>query len=166
MNPVNISKPQLIQEADLITLQKLFTTIVRADRFCEGFMKENIDNGVILNLLLRLESIMDKTIDRSLGAILGLAVGDSMGMPLEFSPPGTFKPVNDMIGGGPFNLDPGMWTDDTSLALCLAESLTESEGFDPIDQLTRYTRWLKDGHLSVNGKSSNWQHHPPGPEKI
>ncbi|HHX99825.1 MAG TPA: ADP-ribosylglycohydrolase family protein [Methanothermobacter sp.] len=114
-------------------------------------MKKNIDNGVILNLLLRLESIRDDTVNKFLGSILGLAVGDAMGMPLEFSPPGTFQPVNDMIGGGPFNLGPGMWTDDTSMALCLAESLTECEGFNPIGQLTRYTRWLKEGHLSVNG---------------
>lgn len=86
------------------------------------------------------------------GSILGLAVGDSMGVPLEFTDPGCFQPVNDMIGGGPFNLDPGMWTDDTSMALSLAESLTETGKFDPVDQLTRYLRWYKEGHLSVTGE--------------
>jgi ADP-ribosylglycohydrolase len=58
------------------------------------------------------------------GTILGVAEGDSMGVPLDFTFPGSFQPLNDMIGGGPFNLDPGMWTDDTSLALCLAERIT------------------------------------------
>lgn len=90
--------------------------------------------------------------DKFSGAILGLAVGDAVGVPLEFKNPGTFQPVNDMIGGGPFNLQPGMWTDDTSLALCLAESLTEKEKFDPRDQLQRYLKWYQEGHLSVNGR--------------
>ena len=59
------------------------------------------------------------------GALLGLAVGDALGTTLEFTPPGTFEPVTDMVGGGPFGLEPGQWTDDTSMALCLAESLVE-----------------------------------------
>lgn len=54
-----------------------------------------------------------------------------------------------MIGGGPFNLEPGMWTDDTSLALCLIDSLIHKQGFDPIDQLSRYLRWYQEGYLSV-----------------
>lgn len=90
--------------------------------------------------------------DKFHGTIIGLVVGDCMGVPLDFTDPGTFQPVNDMIGGGPFNLDPGMWTDDTSMALCLAESLIISRKFDPADQLRRYLRWYKEGHLSVNGE--------------
>jgi ADP-ribosyl-[dinitrogen reductase] hydrolase len=90
--------------------------------------------------------------DRYRGALLGLAAGDALGMPLEFRPPGSFKPVSDMTGGGPFGLKPGQWTDDTSMALCLAESLVEKQGFDPIDQLERYLRWLRHGHMSSIGK--------------
>ena len=67
------------------------------------------------------------TLDRYRGALLGLAAGDALGTTLEFSPPGTFTPITDMVGGGPFNLAPGQWTDDTSMALCLAESLLESQ---------------------------------------
>lgn len=94
---------------------------------------------------------MNKEIkDRFQGAILGLAVGDALGVPLEFKDPGTFQPVEDMIGGGPFDLLPGMWTDDTSMALCLAESLTEKGKFDPVDQLTRYLKWYREGYLSAN----------------
>jgi len=86
------------------------------------------------------------------GAMLGLAVGDAVGTTLEFKPPGSFNKIDDMVGGGPFHLATGEWTDDTSMALCLAESLIEKGGFDPIDQLQRYTRWAKHGHLSSNGR--------------
>jgi ADP-ribosyl-[dinitrogen reductase] hydrolase len=54
--------------------------------------------------------------DRYRGALLGLAVADALGTALEFKSPGTFKPITDMIGGGPFGLQPGQWTDDTSIA--------------------------------------------------
>jgi ADP-ribosylglycohydrolase len=56
-----------------------------------------------------------------------------------------------MVGGGPFNLVPGLWTDDTSLELCLAESLIECQGMDLSDQITRYVRWFSHGYLSSTG---------------
>jgi len=56
-----------------------------------------------------------------------------------------------MVGGGPFGLEPGEWTDDTSMALCLAESLIEKQGFDAIDQMERYVLWHREGHLSSTG---------------
>lgn len=89
---------------------------------------------------------------RYLGCLVGLAVGDALGTTLEFKPPGSFEPISDMVGGGPFGLRPGEWTDDTSMALCLAESLIENRGFDPIDQLERYVRWFREGHLSSTGR--------------
>jgi ADP-ribosylglycohydrolase len=92
-----------------------------------------------------------KKIERYRGCLLGLAIGDALGTTLEFKPPGSFTPITDMIGGGPFNLAPGQWTDDTSMALCLAESLIECKGFDPKDQMERYIRWWKEGHLSSTG---------------
>ena len=67
---------------------------------------------------------MITTRERYRGALLGLAAGDAVGTTVEFSPPGTFPPVTDMVGGGPFRLQAGEWTDDTSMALCLAESLS------------------------------------------
>ena len=93
-----------------------------------------------------------KTNSKFRGAMLGLAVGDALGTTLEFKSPGSFEPLTDMVGGGPFRLKAGEWTDDTSTALCLAESLVEKRGFDPIDQLERYTRWAEHGHLSSNGR--------------
>ena len=90
--------------------------------------------------------------DKYRGALLGLAVGDALGTTLEFKAPGTFKPITGMIGGGPFDLEPGQWTDDTSVALCLAESLIEKRSFDPKDQMDRYCRWRDPGYLSSTGR--------------
>jgi ADP-ribosyl-[dinitrogen reductase] hydrolase len=86
------------------------------------------------------------------GCLLGLAAGDALGTSVEFMPPGSFEPLVDIIGGGKFNLEPGEWTDDTSMALCLAESLIEKLEFDPIDQLERYLNWYRTGYLSSNGR--------------
>ena len=89
--------------------------------------------------------------ERFLGALLGLAVGDAVAAPTQFRRPGSFLPVGDMVGGGPFNLPPGGWSDDTAMALCLAESLLE-RGFDPADQSERYRRWQREGYLSATGR--------------
>ena len=91
------------------------------------------------------------TQDRFRGCLLGLAAGDSLGTTLEFKSPGSFEPIDDMVGGGPFGLQAGQWTDDTSMALCLATSLIERGGFDPVDQMERYVRWYRDGYLSATG---------------
>ena len=64
-------------------------------------------------------------VERYKGSLLGLATGDALGAPIEFLPPGTFSKLEDMIQGGSFNLEKGQWTDDTSMALCLAMSLIE-----------------------------------------
>ncbi|OGD57277.1 ADP-ribosylglycohydrolase [Candidatus Bathyarchaeota archaeon RBG_13_52_12] len=90
-------------------------------------------------------------LSRFRGSLLGLAVGDALGAPVEFEPRGSFAPITGLRGGGPFNLRAGDWTDDTSLALCLAESLVERRGFDPRDQAERYVRWWKEDHLSCTG---------------
>ena len=86
------------------------------------------------------------------GCMIGLAAGDALGTTVEFKSPGSFSPLTDMVGGGPFGLEPGQWTDDTSMALCLAESLVEKQGFDPKDQMERYCRWYREGYLSSNGR--------------
>jgi ADP-ribosyl-[dinitrogen reductase] hydrolase len=93
----------------------------------------------------------DDTRNRIRGALIGLAVGDALGTTLEFKRPGAFQPIQDIVGGGPFGLAPGQWTDDTSMALCLAESLIECRGFDPHDQVTRYVKWWREGRLSSTG---------------
>jgi len=94
---------------------------------------------------------MDKS-ERFRGCLIGLAVGDAVGTTVEFSAPGTFMPLVNMIGGGPFGLEPGQWTDDTSMALCLAESLIACRCMNARDQMERYRRWWREGYLSSNGK--------------
>ncbi len=88
--------------------------------------------------------------DRRAGCLLGLATGDALGTTLEFTRPGNFKPMTDMVGGGPFHLEAGQWTDDTSMALCLAASLIEC-GFNLRDQIERFVRWWKEGYFSSTG---------------
>ena len=85
------------------------------------------------------------------GCLVGLAVGDAVGTTLEFKTPGTFEPLDDMVGGGPYRLQPGQWTDDTSMALCLAESLVTYEGFNASHQMDLYVRWWREGYLSSTG---------------
>lgn len=85
------------------------------------------------------------------GCLLGLAVGDALGTTVEFRPRGSFERLTDMVGGGPFHLAPGQWTDDTSMALCLAESLVTCRGFNADDQMRRYCRWAEEGYLSSTG---------------
>lgn len=86
------------------------------------------------------------------GSLLGLATGDALGTTLEFTLPNRFEPITDMIGGGAFHLKPGQWTDDTSMALCLAESLITCKGFDGRDQMYRYAAWYQDGYMSSTGR--------------
>ncbi|TLZ23975.1 MAG: hypothetical protein E6K25_16825 [Gammaproteobacteria bacterium] len=90
--------------------------------------------------------------ERFHGALLGLAVGDAVAAATQYRRPGTFTPVGDMLGGGPFDLPRGGWSDDTAMALCLAESLLGCEGFDGRDQVARYRRWQHEGYLSCTGQ--------------
>lgn len=90
--------------------------------------------------------------DRYAGSLAGLASGDAVGTTVEFRSRGTFPLVTDMAGGGPFGLAPGQWTDDTSMALCLAESLLAKNGFDARDQMGRYLNWWTSGYLSSTGE--------------
>lgn len=87
-------------------------------------------------------------LDRYKGALIGLAVGDALGTTVEFSSPGTFEWHTEMVGGGAFSLKPGQWTDDTSMALCLADSLIECKKFDAFDQLDKYVKWYRKGYNS------------------
>lgn len=95
---------------------------------------------------------MEAMLDKYKGCLVGLAVGDALGTTMEFRPPGSFPPVTDMVGGGVFHLEPGQWTDDTSMALCLAESLLALKGFDPVDQMERYKKWMREGYMSSTGE--------------
>ena len=92
-----------------------------------------------------------KSADRQRGTLFGLAVGDALGAAVEFEMPGTFEPVTGYRGGGPNGLEPGAWTDDSSMSLALADSIG-SVGWDLNDQARRYVTWWKQGEYSVNGR--------------
>ncbi len=91
---------------------------------------------------------MKRDKNRFLGCLLGLAVGDAVGAPLEFFRRGTFPPVTGMTEGGKMQISKGEYTDDTAMALCLAESLTTKGGFDPQDQMEQYGQWVLAGKFS------------------
>lgn len=91
-------------------------------------------------------------LNRARGALLGLAVGDALGTTLEFSRRDTLPHHTEMTGGGPFNLQPGQWTDDTAMALALADSLLHVPGFDPADLMTRFVAWFRKGAYSCTGQ--------------
>lgn len=86
------------------------------------------------------------------GCLLGLAVGDAVGTTNEFKTRGSFTPITDMVGGGAFKLNPGEWTDDTSMALCLADSLLAANGFDAVLTMELWCAWRYDGYLSSTGR--------------
>ncbi|MDU8359620.1 ADP-ribosylarginine hydrolase Tri1 [Pseudomonas syringae group sp. J309-1] len=92
-----------------------------------------------------------EALDRAKGCLLGLAIGDAVGTTLEFLPRDRSH-VHDMVGGGPFRLNPGEWTDDTSMALCLADTYLAKGSFDLIDYADRLGRWYLSGENSHNGK--------------
>jgi ADP-ribosylglycohydrolase len=86
------------------------------------------------------------------GCLIGLAIGDALGCTLEFKKPGTFEPITTIEGGGVHKLKAGQWTDDTSLALCLAQSLIDCKGFDAKDQVQKYCKWDEEGYMSSTGE--------------
>lgn len=92
---------------------------------------------------------------RAVGALLGLAVGDALGAPFEFGSAGQWSKrfpnpvqggIGEMIGGGGFNWQPGEFTDDTQMALALAESLITHDGLDLDDVWTRFRTWAADAN--------------------
>ncbi|MEN3749763.1 ADP-ribosylglycohydrolase family protein [Sphingomonas sp. HF-S3] len=90
-------------------------------------------------------------IDRAIGALMGLAAGDAVGTTLEFSLRDQAPALTDMVGGGPFALKPGQWTDDTAMALALGNSLADRGGFDPVDCMSRFVNWYRWGAYSCTG---------------
>ena len=89
--------------------------------------------------------------DKYKGMFIGLAIGDTLGMPLEFKQRGSFEPIQALQAGGPFDLPLGYWTDDTSMALCLADSILDKKGYDSYDVMDRYANWLDNGYRSSTG---------------
>jgi ADP-ribosylglycohydrolase len=109
------------------------------DEECKGYYQRiNVDN--------------EDDINRFRGALIGCAIGDALGTTVEFKAPGSFPPLTDIVGGGPFNLKAGEWTDDTSMMYCLAHSLIRTKQCDLKDQMDLYCKWWQDGVFSATGK--------------
>lgn len=90
--------------------------------------------------------------DRAIGCFIGLAVGDSLGSPAEFKDPGEFEPITTMRYSGVWRIPAGYWTDDTSMAICLAESIIEHDAINHLDLLDRFSRWYQLGENSSTGR--------------
>lgn len=90
--------------------------------------------------------------EQIVGCVLGLVVGDAVGVPVEFMSRGQLDaaPVTDMTGFGTYNQPPGTWSDDSSLALSTAESLLG--GYDPGDMMRRFHAWLTTGAMTPHGE--------------
>lgn len=97
-------------------------------------------------------AIGDAIRDRAVGGLLGLAVGDALGTTLEFRSRDSFPLLTDMVGGGPFGLKPGEWTDDTAMALALGDSLAADADLDAGDLMRRFVDWHEHGTYSCTGQ--------------
>jgi len=91
--------------------------------------------------------------NKYLGTMLGLAIGDAFGAPVEFLKRDTFPFIDRYYQGGKFKVSIGEYTDDTSMTLCLAKSLIECNGMNQKDQLSKYVKWFKEGYMSATGRS-------------
>ena len=118
-------------------------------------IRRGIEKGIIDESYfstLSQDVIGSDQLNRARGALIGAAIGDALGTTIEFTQPGSFTPVTDITGGGPFNLKAGEWTDDCSMMLCLAHSLVRTQSFDLKDQIELYIKWWKEGAFSVTAE--------------
>lgn len=90
---------------------------------------------------------------RAQGCLLGLACGDALGRPVEFKSPSEINAlhgkVTEMLGNGTHGQPAGTITDDTEMALCIARSLVERNGFDPENVADRFVDWLNSGPFDI-----------------
>ncbi len=157
---------------------RMLTAYVRAERFGDGNIAAGIENGTLPTALSRLRKWYDEErpaanpqarpagapagtrpavttldavqLDRATGALLGLAVGDALGAAYEFQPD---PPAHaEMIGGGPFGFAPGEWTDDTQMAVCVAE-VAATGHLDPAAVGDRFLAWFREGQKDVGNQT-------------
>ena len=85
-------------------------------------------------------------------ALFGVAIGDALGVPVEFKSRETIlqNPVTDMIGYGTYNLPPGTFSDDSSMTFCLAEALTHDFDLNKIAQ--NFVKWYHENFWAARGE--------------
>ncbi|CAF3974374.1 unnamed protein product [Rotaria sordida] len=158
MEPTTPSTPDnrvllLNQNAyDFLTLDKPWLKCQFHDTDQTSIKKPD-EFGISLKDFAPLEKINRDIVDRIQGSLFGLTVGDALGAHVEFRPNSYLVavPVTDLVGGGTWGLQRGQFTDDTSMALCLANSLIACRDFVPYDQLVRYKWWYRHGYMSSTG---------------
>ena len=140
-------------ELDTITLCKLLTTIIRADRFNNGFMISCFESGIITKIIKGLQKNVNSKnyVPQIKSVLFGVAIGDALGVPVEFNNRQTIRknPVTDMIGYGTYNLPPGTFSDDSSLTFCLAEALTKEFDLNTIGQ--NFVKWCYNNYWTPRG---------------
>lgn len=109
-------------------------------------MSKPATNVTLVDNLKRIDDLVVKS------ALFGVAVGDALGVPVEFESRNTLarNPVTDMIGFGTYNLPAGTWSDDSSMTFCLAEALTE--GFDLNVIAKNFVKWAHENYWTAGGK--------------
>lgn len=130
------------------------TYIARAERFCSGHIAMQIRDGVLELLLKRYLELTATGREAVASGIFGMAVADAVGVPAEFKSREELRihPITDMIGGGAHQQVAGTWSDDTSMALCLAFSIAERNGVDADDIMKRFCDWYEKGAYSPHGE--------------
>ena len=96
--------------------------------------------------------------DRAEGVLLGLACGDALGRPVEFKSAdriaAEYGTLESMVGNGTWNKPAGTVTDDTALALCIARSLVDRDGFEPSDIVSRFIEWYDSGPFDIGNMTA------------
>lgn len=92
-----------------------------------------------------------QTMNKIYDGIMGLVVGDALGVPYEFKKRGTFN-ADDMVGFGTYNQPPGTWSDDSSMTLATLESIGRLGKIDPADIMRNFWKWLYFGEFTPYGK--------------
>ena len=95
------------------------------------------------------------TLENVKSALLGLAVGDALGVPVEFRSRDELKknPVTDMRSYGAWNQPIGTWSDDTSMTIAAMESIARLKKFDANDIMKNFVRWLYEDEFNANDKT-------------
>lgn len=114
------------------------------DKFYNGKLDENtmkIYNSIVLKN------------KQSCNGIIGLAIGDALGVPSEFKTREELKlnPITDMIGYGTYNVPYGTWSDDTSMTLATIDSIIDTKAINPNDMASKFLDWFRNCNYTATG---------------
>lgn len=150
----NACREKPVQTLTFNEVRERITFILRTARGSDTFLDEPIRDGSLKALLERYLELTVTGRDAIASGIFGMAVADAVGVPAEFKSREELRarPITDMIGGGAHQQVAGTWSDDTSMALCLAFSISEQNGVDADDIMQRFCDWYEKGAYSPHGE--------------